>query len=419
MLWLGALIVILVFVGIIRKYETRLVLFLGGLAMAVSSGNYWMALDGFTKAMVNPGLVPIICTVMGFAYVMKLTQCDLHLVHLLTRPLSKLRLLLIPGAVLVTFMTTMALPSAAGASAAVGAVLIPALAGAGVHPVATAAAIFCGTWGGAFNPGDSHITFVANMAHVEPLMVVSSHKVASLSALVVIMITLTGVIYFRKEHTGYQSPEELQVETKHLKINPLKAFIPVVPLVLIVLGSKLVGIIPGGVTVPQAMMIGIGLSFLATLTDIQQMSRRFFDGMGDAYGHVIGIIAAAAAFTSGMQAIGLTKALVEVMKSSESIAKLAATFGPLIIAFLSGSGDAATLAFNSSITPHAEQFNLGVVQLGTQAFLSGAFGRTLSPVAGAAIILAGLAQISPIELTKRNFIPMIGAALTSMIILLG
>ena len=67
MLWLGALIVILVFVGIIRKYETRLVLFLGGLAMAVISGNYWMALDGFTKAMVNPGLVPIICTVMGFA----------------------------------------------------------------------------------------------------------------------------------------------------------------------------------------------------------------------------------------------------------------------------------------------------------------------------------------------------------------
>ena len=60
-----------------------------------------------------------------------------------------------------------------------------------------------------------------------------------------------------------------------------------------------------------------------------------------------------------------------------------------------------------------------MVQLGTQAFLSGAFGRTLSPVAGAAIILAGLAQISPIELTKRNFIPMIGAALTSMIILLG
>ena len=64
MVWMGALIVVLVFAAIIRKYETRLVLFLGGLAMTVLAGKFWMALEGFTKAMVNPGLVPVICTVM-------------------------------------------------------------------------------------------------------------------------------------------------------------------------------------------------------------------------------------------------------------------------------------------------------------------------------------------------------------------
>lgn len=419
MIWMGALIVVLVFAAIIRKYETRLVLFLGGLAMTVLAGKFWMALEGFTKAMVNPGLVPVICTVMGFAFVMKVTQCDLHLVHLMTKPLSKLRPILIPGAIIVTFLVNIALPSAAGVAAAVGAVLIPALIGAGVHPAAAAAAIFAGTWGGVFNPGSAHVPFIANLANTDPLTVIALHKNASLAALAVIIILLTGIVYYRKEHQGYLSEEEKSAESTHLKINPLKAAIPVIPLILLVLGSKQIGLIHGGVNVPQAMFIGMGLAFLVTLGDLQGISKQFFAGMGEAYGSVIGIIAAAATFTTGMEAIGLTSALVDAMKSSESIAKIAATFGPFVIAFLSGSGDAATLAFNSSITPHASQFGFGIVELGDQAFLSGAFGRSMSPVAGAAIVLAGLAKINPIELTKRNFIPMVAATITSMFIMLG
>ena len=35
MVWIGALIVILTFVAIIRQYETRMVLFISGLAMCL------------------------------------------------------------------------------------------------------------------------------------------------------------------------------------------------------------------------------------------------------------------------------------------------------------------------------------------------------------------------------------------------
>ena len=129
MVWIGALIVILTFVAIIRQYETRMVLFISGLAMClVGSGmlkGFEGAMDAFTKAMVNPGLVTVICTVMGFAFVMKLTKCDSHLVHFLAGGLGKLGPVLIPGAVFVTFAINIALPSAAGCAAAVGAVLIP------------------------------------------------------------------------------------------------------------------------------------------------------------------------------------------------------------------------------------------------------------------------------------------------------
>ena len=41
----------------------------------------------------------------------------------------------------------------------------------------------------------------------------------------------------------------------------------------------------------------------------------------------------------------LTQALIDAMKNSQQIAQFGATFGPFIIAILSGSGDAATLAF--------------------------------------------------------------------------
>ena len=114
MVWVGAIIVLLTFAAIIKKYETRLVLFLSGVVMAALSGKPMDAVTAFSAAMVNTGLVPVICTVMGFAFVMKLTKCDAHLVHLLAGALGKFRVILIPGTVIVTFLINIALPSAAG-----------------------------------------------------------------------------------------------------------------------------------------------------------------------------------------------------------------------------------------------------------------------------------------------------------------
>ena len=166
------------------------------------------------------------------------------------------------------------------------------------------------------------------------------------------------------------------------------------------------------------MIIGVFLGFLTMIKDPSAISKQFWAGLGEAYGSVIGIIIAAAVFTAGMQAIGLTQALIEAMKNSQQIAQFGATFGPMIIAILSGSGDAATLAFNGAITPHAKDFGYGITEMGSTAFLAGALGRTMSPVAGAAIVCAGLAKISPIEITKRNAPGCILAAIAVMVILL-
>lgn len=117
-----------------------------------------------------------------------------------------------------------------------------------------------------------------------------------------------------------------------------------------------------------------------------------------------------------MQAVGLTGSLIDLMKGSESVAKFAGAFGPFIIAILSGSGDAAALAFNGAITPHAESFGMTIMDLGSLAQMTGAIGRSMSPVAGAAIICAGLAKVSPIELSKRNALPMLAGVIAFMLL---
>ena len=418
MVWVGGIIVLLTFAAIVKKFETRLVLFLSGVVMAALSGKPMDAVTAFSAAMVNTGLVPVICTVMGFAFVMKLTKCDAHLVHLLAGALGRFRVILIPGTVIVTFLINIALPSAAGCGAAVGAIMIPTLIGAGVNPIMAACAVLAGTWGSVFNPGSAHVPFIAKLGNTDVMTVIAGHTQASVIGIVIVAVLLTVIARFLKEDGSGETGNGAAVKRNDdFKVNFLKAIVPVIPLLLLVLGSKQVKLIPE-ISVPAAMLIGAALGFAVTMTKVDEVSKQFFDGMGNAYGNVIGIIIAAAVFTKGMELIGLTGALITAMKTSEAIARVAATFGPFIIAILGGSGDAATLAFNGAITPHAAQFGFGILPMGSQAFIAGALGRSMSPVAGVAIVCAGLAQVNPIDMAKRNAIPMIVAVIVCMFILL-
>ena len=90
------------------------------------------AMNQFAKSMTNSALIMAICGAMGFAYVVTLTKCDRHLVTLLAAPLKKLGILLIPAATAVTFFVNVAIPSAAGCAAAVGATLIPLMVRSGI-----------------------------------------------------------------------------------------------------------------------------------------------------------------------------------------------------------------------------------------------------------------------------------------------
>ena len=116
----GIVIVIATFIAIIKQYETRLVLLLSGLLMCFIGGQIGAGTTAFVKELTNPGLVPTICTVLGFSYVMEYTKCTEHMVYFISAGLKKMTKIIIPGAVIITFLINIALPTAAGCAAAVG-----------------------------------------------------------------------------------------------------------------------------------------------------------------------------------------------------------------------------------------------------------------------------------------------------------
>lgn len=184
---------------------------------------------------------------------------------------------------------------------------------------------------------------------------------------------------------------------------------PVLPLFLLVIASKQVGWLPTKTfSVPVCMLIGTAVGIIVGIINKQKVgdcSKKFCRGAGDGFCDVVILIAAAALFASGMKSIGLTGALVDAMKGSQSVAMFAAAAGPFTMAAISGSGNAAALAFNEAITPHAADFGLTVVQLGAVAQIAAGLGRTMSPVAGGVIILAGIAGVNPMEIVKRTALP--------------
>ena len=413
---IGALIVVGVIYLLLKRHESRMVLIAAGILMCIIAGKPMAALDAFAKSMTNAGLITSVCSCMGFALCMKYTGCDKHLVVAIGKVLKKMGFLLIPGATLATFVVNIAIPSAAGCSAAVGVIFIPILMAAGVHPAMAAAAVKSGTYGSMLNPGLVHNGVIAKLAGTQITDVIGNHMMATVAGVIVAAVVLTVIAIVLKENKGYV-PEGSVVDEDGFSVNALYAIMPLVPVIILLLGStKVVPVLKMGV--PQAMIIGAILALAATRKSPVELTKSFFNGMGDAYANIIGIIISVGVFVAGLKALGLIKALIAWMLNSTGIVKIAATFGPFLLALISGSGDAATVAFNEAVTPHAAEFGISTMNMGSIAALGGTLGRTISPIAGATIICAGIAGVDLMEVCKRNALGIVCALLVGMVLLL-
>lgn len=90
-IWCAVAVIVLTIYALVKRIETRMVLFLAGLVMCLIAGSPVAPFKAFIKGMTNPTLVPAICSAMGFAAVVTASKCDLHLVKALATPPAKPR----------------------------------------------------------------------------------------------------------------------------------------------------------------------------------------------------------------------------------------------------------------------------------------------------------------------------------------
>ena len=404
--WIALAVIIVTVWALIKRYETRLVLIGAGLLLCCISLDPMAALNQFAKSMTNNSLVMAICSSMGFAFAASYTKCDRSLVHYLATPVRGLGIFLIPVCTVITFFVNIAIPSAAGCAAAVGSTLIPVMLRAGIKPAAAAAAVLAGTIGSYLSPGTSHNPYVAKMANMEVMDFIGFHSTYSLmcgAILVVGVLLVCLVLRDNKGDANAQVDESKLQKQDDFSPSVLKALVMLVPIAILVCGNLWVPAIKMGVA--QAMVIGAICALAVGRCNPQEFSKQFFNGMGKGYADVMGIIIAAGVFAAGLRAAGLIDVCVDALKNANEYARWGGALGPWIMGVITGSGDAATLAFNEAVTPHAEAFGMSIPGLGALAFLTGALGRTMSPLAGVTILVSGIAMVSPIEVIKRTALP--------------
>lgn len=404
-IFFSIVVVIATIYALIKRYETRLVLISAGLIMAIVSMKPMVAFQQFDKSMTNSSLIIAICSAMGFAAAVSLTKCDVHLVALLTRPLKRLGVMLLPACMLVTSLCAVAIPSTAGLCAAVGPSMIPILIRAGFKPAIAAASIVASTMPALFNPGVSHNVFIAKIGGIDIMDLIGRMSPALLGISLGIIVGVSIICFIYHDYKK-PSPEEAQsVESMKMaenlpeKVNVLYAIAPLVPIMILLYVSLATTM---KLSVATAMIIGTIYALVVTRTNPATVTKTFFNGMGKGYADILGIIIAAGVFASGLKAAGVVDLLVDALTHANQWARIGGSFGPYLMGMLTGSGDAAAFAFNEAVTPHAQDFGMTIPSLGYLAVVSGALGRTSSPLAGGLILVAGIAAVNPLDIVKRT-----------------
>lgn len=396
-------VVCLTIYGLIKRYETRMVLIAAGLVMAIASLEPLTAFQQFDKSMTNASLIIAICSAMGFAGVISMTKCDAQLVALLMKPLRSMGIFLLPASMAVASFCAVAIPSTAGLCAAVGPTLIPILIRAGFKPAIAASCLVASSFGAFYNPGVSHDVFVAKLANMEVMDLISriSTQVLIIIVAFMVMMTVVCVIYkdYKKPEHGTVSDNGQTASNLPEKINLAYAIAPLVPIALLLLCTLYFDI---KISVATAMLIGAIYALAVTRTNPAECTKKFFDGMGSGYAKILGIIIAAGVFAAGLRAAGVIDILITFLQNSNEWAKIGGSVGPFLLGVLTGSGDAAAFAFNEAVTPHAESFGMSIPDLGMLAAITGGIGRTASPLAGGVILVAGLAGVNPMDIVKRT-----------------
>jgi len=420
----------------IRGWDVRLVLISAGLILGLLVGQPQPIVREFFNTFSSEKYVIPICSAMGFAYVLKHTGCDQHLVLLLMRPIRRVRFLLVPGVVTVGFLVNIPVLSQTSVAVCLGAVVVPLMRGAGFHPLTIGSALLLGAsvGGELFNPGAPELNSVKEKTGTDPMLLARMH----LPWVVVPMFVVSTVVFWIQTIWLERRATSVKVEPVVVTTEPLnifKALVPVVPLVLLFLSGPplnvlnippewlaLDGEVPkaskltGGRMVGLAMLVGLIAAALASPSKAGGCLKAFFEGAGYAFTQVISLIVAAVCFGRGLEVVGLAGQLGLLMNSFPQALIPLAIFVPWLFAMLSGSGMASTASLFGTFHQPAVDSGLNPDDVGALVSVGSAAGRTMSPVAAVSLMCSKLTDTTPWQLVARVAGPLV-AGLVAVLVL--
>lgn len=440
-------LVAVIFAGrlILQRYNPQAVLLLTGLALMIiaqiagyadvtslvkkTTGLPAFDLFEYIRDILSSragGLGLQIMLIGGFAVYMSHIGASQVLVRISARPLQKLNspyLLLGLAYVLGQFLSLF-ISSATGLGLLLMATLYPVLTRLGCSKAAVVAVI-ASTCAIEFGPASSNTVLASQLSHQE-VVDYFVHSQLPVVLPVVLLIAVMHVIvqrYFdRRGEKDLNGATEAELDQSKLKETESNAplfylLLPMLPLVLMLVCSKMV-ISNLRITLDTAVLISLFVCMLCEYVryrrakEVMQGLQGVFNDMGKVFATVVTLIVAGETFSAGLKSIGAVDQLLHMTNTfglgAAPIILMMALLTFLISALM-GSGNAAFYSFAPMVPDISKHIGADVGQMLLPVQLSAGIGRTISPIAGVIIAVAGVAGLSPVDIVKRTFLPMIMA----------
>ncbi|MFZ9777663.1 MAG: C4-dicarboxylate transporter DcuC [Schleiferiaceae bacterium] len=443
-----ALLVLLILVSLTawslyRQWHAQSVLFVAAVVMllaalalntpqsaAVREGIPVVSLlvDSFASSLSGVGLM--IMSIGGFVAYSDRIGASESLVVRSMRALERLKLppnLLVLALIPLGQLIFVCVTSAAGLAVLLMASAYPVMVRLGVRPV-TAASVITGTTAFGIGPASALTAAAAKAAGISVVDYVVLHQMLLAMPLMIAIALLYGLSNWWFDRRAEPVAPSTVAAASTSAVKPwYYAVVPVLPILLMV-GSYFATEAWGPrftltTTASMFMSFGIawGLHTISTrnLREAVDSIAVFWKGMGDIFTTVVTLVLVSEVFADGLIALGFMEGLLAAIHSLGAAESLVVVAFVLLIFFASilmGSGNAAFFSFSPLIPDVAARFGLSSVRMLLPMNLAASLGRTVSPISGVLLAVAALAKVSPMDLAKRNAIPVAGSLLLMLLI---
>lgn len=430
-------IIVITAIALYRKLNPQGILITAGLAMCIISlfalgnsielkhptGNAGFDIiklidETFVNNISRAGLM--IMTIGGYVAFMNHIEATQTLVRLSMKPLSFMRRFPMLAAVLtipigqMLFITT---PSATGLGLLLVASIYPILTSLGVSRL-TALSMIAATTLFDQGPGSANTALAAQLIGINNVEYYITHQLPLvIPTTIIVMITFCISNWYFDKYSPQDNGENVNVEAFSTTAPAFYALFPILPLILLVVFSPYVGLInpPIKLDTTTAMFASLFTTMLIHLLRIRHIKKvyesisAFWKGMGNVFGKVVTLIVASEIFSKGLIQLHFIDSLIQLSTGAGfSELTIVIVFSLIIFgaAVLMGSGNAAFFSFGPLMPGIATQLGIPSYIMILPSQLASSMGRSASPIAGVIVAIAGVAGASPIELAKRNLVPL-------------